>query len=419
MIKKLKEIFGIKTLRNKIIFTLLMLAFIRLGNNIPTPGISSEAVESIFSNFGENFGMVDAITGGALQSMALFALGIVPYINASIIIQLLTIAIPALEKLSKETTGRDLINKITRYFGIFLAALQAFALTFALRNQGILVNQSILTYLTAITALTAGTAVLIWIGDRITDKGIGNGTSLIIFVNILSSLPGNARTLWQTVGEENLLKLIVIVALILITLAVVVYEQEAERRVPIEYAKKMSGRKMSGGGSSYIPLKLNISGVLPLIFAVSVIQFPQMVVSAFGINGGKWAKVAAVMSYNHWFGATLYIALIFFFAYFYSTIQFNPLEFSENLKKNGGVIAGIRPGASTANYMRNILSRTTFIGAVFLSVIALMPILIQNIFKVSLAFAGTSLIIAVGVALEMLRQVDAHLVSRNYQGFLK
>ncbi|MCQ2978854.1 MAG: preprotein translocase subunit SecY [Clostridia bacterium] len=419
MIKKLKEIWGIKTLRNRIIFTLLMLAFIRLGNNIPTPGISKDAVESIFANFGTDFGMIDAITGGALQSMALFALGIVPYINASIIVQLLTVAIPALEKVAKDSDGRDKINKATRYFGIFLAFLQAFALTYALRNQGILINQSPLTYAMAITALTAGTAILVWIGDRITDKGLGNGTSLIIFVNILSSLPGNAKTIWATTGTENILKLVVIIACIVLTLAVVVYEQEAERRVPIEYAKRMAGRKTVGGGSSYIPLKLNISGVLPLIFAVSVVQFPQMVVSAFGLNGGTWAKVAATISYKNPIGATIYILLIFFFAYFYSTIQFNPLEFSENLKKSGGVIAGIRPGASTANYMRNILSRTTFIGAVFLSVIALAPILIENIFKVDLAFAGTSLIIAVGVAIEMLRQVDAHMISRNYQGFLK
>ena len=419
MIKKLKEIWGIKTLRNKIIFTLLMLAFIRLGNNIPTPGISTDAVSSIFANFGADFGMIDAITGGALQSMALFALGIVPYINASIIIQLLTIAIPALEKVAKESDGRAKINKATRYFGIILAFLQAFALTYALRNQGILINQSILTYATAITALTAGTAILMWIGDRITEKGLGNGTSLIIFVNILSSLPGNAITIWQTTGTENLLKLIVIIALVLLTLSVVIYEQEAERRVPIEYAKRMAGRKTVGGGSSYIPLKLNISGVLPLIFAISVVQFPQMVVAAFGLNGGTWAKIADFMSYNNPIGATIYILLIFFFAYFYSTIQFNPLEFSENLKKSGGVIAGIRPGASTATYMRNILKRTTFIGAVFLSIIALVPILIENVFNVTLAFAGTSLIIAVGVAVEMLRQVDAHMISRNYQGFLK
>lgn len=419
MIKKIKQIWGIKTLRNKIIFTLLMLAFIRLGNNIPTPGVSTDAVESIFSNFGTDFGMIDAITGGALQSMALFALGIVPYINASIIMQLLTIAIPAIEKAAKESDGRNKINKATRYFGILLAFLQAFALTYALRNQGILINQSFLTYATAISALTAGTAILIWIGDRITEKGLGNGTSLIIFVNILSSLPGNFITLWETTGTENILKLIVILAVIILTLAVVVYEQEAERRVSIEYAKKMAGRKTVGGGSSYIPLKLNISGVLPLIFAVSVVQFPQMVVAAFGLSDGVWAKVANFLSYNNWSGAIIYVLLIFFFAYFYSTIQFNPLEFSENLKKSGGVIAGIRPGASTATYMRNILSRTTFIGALFLAIIAVVPILIENIFHVTLAFAGTSLIIAVGVAIEMLRQVDAHMISRNYQGFLK
>ena len=419
MIKKIKQLWGIKTLRNKIIFTLLMLAFIRLGNNIPTPGVSTDAVESIFSNFGTDFGMIDAITGGALQSMALFALGIVPYINASIIVQLLTIAIPAIEKAAKESDGRNKINKATRYFGILLAFLQAFALTYALRNQGILINQSFLTYATAISALTAGTAILIWIGDRITEKGLGNGTSLIIFVNILSSLPGNFITLWETTGTENILKLIVILAVIILTLAVVVYEQEAERRVSIEYAKKMAGRKTVGGGSSYIPLKLNISGVLPLIFAVSVVQFPQMVVAAFGLSDGVWAKVANFLSYNNWSGAIIYVLLIFFFAYFYSTIQFNPLEFSENLKKSGGVIAGIRPGASTATYMRNILSRTTFIGALFLAIIAVVPILIENIFHVTLAFAGTSLIIAVGVAIEMLRQVDAHMISRNYQGFLK
>lgn len=418
MLKKIKEIFNIKILRNKIIFTLLMLAFIRLGNNIPTPGIRPEALSSIFDRFGSEFGMIDAITGGALQAMAIFALGIIPYINASIIMQLLTIAIPPLEKLSKEEGGRNTINKVTRYLGIALAALQAFGLTFAFRAENILINQSVLTYTTAILSLTAGTAILIWIGDRITEKGLGNGTSLIIFVNILSSLPDNAKNIWKTIGKTNPIGLIMIIAIICLILAVVVYEQEAERRIQVEYAKKVAGRKMTSGGASYIPIKLNISGVLPLIFAVSILQFPQLLISSFGLTG-VWVTIAAWLSLNHWFGATFYILLIFFFAYFYSTIQFNPLEFSENLKKSGGVVTGIRPGASTAEYIRKILSRTTFIGATFLTVIAFVPILVQNLFKVELAFAGTSLLIAVGVALEILRQVEAHMISRNYQGFLK
>ena len=313
MFKTLCDAFKIKDLRRKMLLTLLLLFIYRVGCWLTIPGINPTVLKEASSMASGNItflSLMNSISGGALANASFFALGVSPYISSSIIIQLLTVAIPALEKVAKDSDGRDKINKATRYFGIFLALLQAFALTYALRNQGILINQSVLTYAMAITALTAGTAILVWIGDRITDKGIGNGTSLIIFVNILSSLPDNARTIWATTGTENLLKLIVIVACIVITLAVVVYEQEAERRVPIEYAKRMAGRKTVGGGSSYIPLKLNISGVLPLIFAVSVVQFPQMVVSAFGLNGGTWAKVAATISYKNPIGATIYILLI-------------------------------------------------------------------------------------------------------------
>jgi len=417
MLKKLKEIWSIKTLRSKIIFTLFIVAFIRLGSNIPAPYIRPDAVSQIFNRFGTEMGMINAITGGALQQMALFALGIVPYINASIIIQLLTIAIPSLEKLSKEDDGRNKINKATRIFGIALAALQAFGLTYAFRAQNILENRSVLTYVTVILALTAGTAILMWIGDRVTEKGLGNGTSLIIFVNILSKLPESAINIWNTIGKSNPIGVLLIAIAVVLMLAVVVYEQQAERRIPVEYAKKIVGRKSVGGGSSFIPIKLNISGVLPLIFAVSIIQFPQLIIQCFGV-GGIWVKIATFLSLKHWFGKVFYVLLIFFFAYFYSTIQFNPLEFSENLKKSGGVLTGIRPGASTANYIRKVLSRTTFIGAVFLAVIACVPLLIQQLFNVE-AFAGTSLLIAVGVALEILKQMEAHMISRSYHGFLK
>ncbi len=419
MFKKLKEIWGITTLRKKIIFMILMLAVIRLGNIIPTPGVKPEALSGLFSKYGDNFGLIDSITGGALKKMAIFALGVLPYINASIIMNLVTIAIPAMEKMSKEEDGRKKIAQITRYFGMGLAAISATGLLITFRASGLLVENSMLIYTSVVATLTAGTAILVWLGDRITEGGLGNGTSFIIFANILSNMPETGKILWSTLGKTNPIGFWMVILFIVLLLAFVVYVNEGERRIQVDYAKKMAGRSAYGiGNGSFIPIKVNLSGVLPLIFAVSVVQFPELMIKTFNF-GGIWVKIGNYLSLTHPVGATIYILLIFFFAYFYSTIQFNPLEFSENLKKSGGTITGIRPGASTSEYIRNILSKITFVGAGFLSVIAIVPILMELVFKTKIAFGGTSLLIAVGVAMEVLRQVEAHMISKNYQGFIK
>lgn len=420
MISAFKNAFKVETLRKKILFTIFMIAIIRMGYNIPVPGVNADAIGQFLKSFGESAGFLDMVTGGGLGKMALFGLGILPYINASIVMQLLTVAIPALEKVSKEEDGRQKINKITKYGAIVLSAIQSFGIIYGFRNAQILIDQTLMSYLVAIVTMTAGTAVLIWIGDKITEKGLGNGISMIIFLNIVSRFPKTFSDLSKTLN--NTFVYLIILAVFLLIIGFVVIIQLGERRIPVEYAKRVSGRRVAGGGTSNIPIRVNLSGVMPVIFASSLLQLPnaimQFMKAAGKMPSESFTNIVTWLSIKHPFGAVLYLVLILFFAYFYTTIQFNPIQFADNLKKSGGVIAGVRPGEPTVRYMSRVLNYVTLVGAIGLSLIAIAPVLLEFFVHTSVAFGGTSLLIAVGVSLEIVKQIEAHLLVRHYKGFL-
>ncbi len=419
MFRTFRDAFKVPDLRSKLIFTLFMLFVIRIGAAIPIPGINSEILKSYFENAGDLLGLFDAFSGGAFADMTLFAMGIIPYINASIIMNLLTIAIPALEEMQKEgEDGRKKIAKITRFGTVVLAFVQALAISIALRNM--FVDYSILSVIVAVSAMTAGTAFLMWVGERINEKGVGNGISLIIFVNIISRLPAGISSLRAqvTTGRYLVVLSMLIVFFLMIALVVLIYL--GERRVPVQYAKKMQGRKSYGGQTTYIPLKVNMAGVIPVIFASSLIQFPTTITSFFTTTPPAWIKaVIDFLSYNTSLGgAILYVVLIIAFAFFYTAIIFNPYEVANNMKKNGGFVPGIRPGKPTVDYLTNILNKIVLIGAVLLAIIAISPVILSVFTKVQIGFGGTSLIIVVGVCLETIKQIEAQLVMRHYKGFL-
>jgi len=413
--------FKIPNLRKKILYTLFMIVIIRLGASVSIPGVNTDVLANIFNKFSEGLGMIDTLSGGTLKNMSLFAMGVLPYINASIIMQLLTVAIPALEKINKEEDGRKKISKYTRYLAIVLSAIQAAGITFALRGQGILKDPSALSYTVAILTMVAGTAILIWIGDQITEKGIGNGISLIIFINILAGLPMTMATIWTKANTPIVYAMIM--AMFVLVIAFVVFVQDAERRIPVEYAKRLAGRQVYGGQSNNIPIKVNLSGVMPIIFASSILQFPAAIKEFVAVSGTNLpANISGVINAlgtHQPIGMTLYAALILFFSYFYTTIQFNPVDFADNLKKSGGVISGIRPGQPTVEFITYVLNHITLVGATFLAIIALLPIVFGNAINMtSLGFTGTSILIAVGVALDILKQLEANMVVRHYKGFL-
>lgn len=419
MLKTFRDAFKVPDLRKKIIFTLLMLLVIRIGAAVPIPGINSEALQSYFKNSGDLLGLFDAFSGGAFQNMTLFAMGIIPYINASIIMNLLTIAIPALEEMQREgEDGRKKIAKFTRYGTIVLAFVQATATAIGLRN--IFDNFNVLSVVVAVLAMVAGTAFLMWIGERINENGIGNGISLIIFVNIISRFPSMVGTFRNQVSIGNYLTVIgmLIVLLAMVVLVVLIYL--GERRVPIQYAKKMQGRKTYGGQSTHIPLKVNMAGVIPVIFASSLMQFPKTITAFFTASPPNWLN--AIIDFLNYYaslpGAIFYFVLTVAFAFFYTAIIFNPYEVANNLKKNGGFVPGIRPGKPTVDYITGILNKIVLIGGIILAIIAIAPVALQAVTKVSLGFGGTSLIIVVGVCLETIKQIEAQLVMRHYKGFL-
>ncbi|HCC07399.1 MAG TPA: preprotein translocase subunit SecY [Clostridiales bacterium] len=421
MLQTFANAFKIPNLRKKILYTLFMIVIIRLGASVSIPGVNTDVLANIFNKFSEGLGMIDTLSGGTLKNMSLFAMGVLPYINASIIMQLLTVAIPALEKINKEEDGRKKISKYTRYLAIVLSAIQAAGITFALRGQGILKDPSALSYTVAILTMVAGTAILIWIGDQITEKGIGNGISLIIFINILAGLPMTMATIWTKANTPIVYAMIM--AMFVLVIAFVVFVQDAERRIPVEYAKRLAGRQVYGGQSNNIPIKVNLSGVMPIIFASSILQFPAAIKEFVAVSGTNLpANISGVINAlgtHQPIGMTLYAALILFFSYFYTTIQFNPVDFADNLKKSGGVISGIRPGQPTVEFITYVLNHITLVGATFLAIIALLPIVFGNAINMtSLGFTGTSILIAVGVALDILKQLEANMVVRHYKGFL-
>lgn len=420
MLKTLRDAFKVEDLRKKILYTLTMFLVIRIGAHVPIPGINSEQLVEYFNNSGSDLlGLFDAFSGGAFANMTLFAMGIIPYINASIIMNLLTIAIPALEEMQKEgEDGRKKIAKITRYSTVVLALIQSVAISLGLRNMFYEFNTT--SVIIAVVSMTAGTAFLMWIGERITENGIGNGISLIIFINIISRLPSGVRALRDQVQIGNYITVAGLLLVFLAMVVLVVLIQLGERRIPVQYAKKIQGRKVYGGQSTHIPLKVNMAGVIPVIFASSLLQFPSVITGFFNPNPtGIWGKILNFMNYyTSWGGVAIYIILIVLFAYFYTAIIFNPYEVANNMKKNGGFVPGIRPGKPTIDHLSNILNRMVFIGASLLAVVAAAPIVLTRVSEVQIAFGGTSLIIVVGVALETVNQIESQLVMRHYKGFL-
>ncbi|MCH5209688.1 MAG: preprotein translocase subunit SecY [Oscillospiraceae bacterium] len=439
MLQTLRNAWKIPDLRRRMLFTLMMLVVFRFGAHVPVPYLSSEAMQAFLGQGTDLFSLFDVFTGGAFSNATVMAMGVSPYINASIIVQLLTVAIPALERMAKEgLEGRKKLNKITRYLGIALAFIQGAGLYVTLYNMGsAIINPSVLTFFTIVLTFTAGTAFIIWLGELITEKGLGNGVSMIIFAGIVSRIPTAAYNLYNqklgsgiTAGGLVFVAAVLIVAIAAITF--VVFFSDAERRIPVQYAKRVVGRKMYGGQSTNIPIKVAAGGVMPIIFASSIMAFPATIVRL--LTGGNMPTSPNIGYYilgclsagfaSEWWTsvvyAVIYALLILFFTYFYSSIQFNPIELANNMKKSGGYIPGIRPGRPTSEYIQKISSRLNLVGAFFLAVIAILPVIVGAVFNIaSLQIGGTSLLIMEGVALETVRQIESQMTMRHYRGFLE
>lgn len=417
MLSTLKSAWKLEELRKKIIFTLMMFFIFRIGAHVPVPGVDSEALKGLLDQ--NIFGFIDVVSGGAFKKFTVFAMGIMPYINASIIMQLLTVVVPYFEKLAKEgQEGRKKMIQYTRYGTVVLGFLQAIGMSLYLKNA--LETPSIFSYATIAITLTAGTAFLMWMGELITEKGIGNGISLIIFAGIVSRIPAGINTMYQYLrqGETNIFAVLLFLVIAVVIIAGVVGMHEGQRRIPVQYAKRVVGRKVYGGQSTHIPLKVNQAGVIPVIFAMSILMFPSTIAGFFP-NSGVATWFTRVLSPQHAVYMVIYALLILFFTYFYTAVTFNPKDVAENMQKYGGFIPGLRPGKPTAEYIDRILTRITLAGAVFLAFIALLPNFVMALTGLNLYFGGTSLLIVVGVALETMKQMESHLLMRHYQGFMK
>ncbi len=435
MLESVKNVFRVKEIRTKLFFTLLMLFVIRFGSQLPAPGVD----RSYFANWfkaqtGDAFSFVDAFTGGSFLNMSILALNITPYITSSIIIQLLTIAIPKLEEMQREgEEGRKLMISITRYVTIALALLESAAMAIGFGRQGLLQEYNAINIIMVIATLTAGSAFLMWIGEQITDKGIGNGISIVLIINIISRMPQEITALFNqfVIGKTiaiGAVAAVIIIAVIVAMVVMVIYLNNAERRIPVQYAQKIQGRRLVGGSNSVIPLKVNTAGVMPIIFASSIMEFPGIISQLAGYKGtGIWSEILRYLSSSYWcnlsypqytLGLVLYIVMLVFFAYFYTSITFNPLEIADNLKKRGGFIPGIRPGKPTSDYLNKILNYIIFIGAIGLTIVGILPFIFRGLFNASVSFGGTSLIIVVSVVIETIKQVESMMVVRNYKGFL-
>ena len=411
----------IPDLRRKLLYTVALLAVYRIGSFVPVPGVDAVGLARQLGVDGGNiFGFLNLFTGGALERFTVFAQGVSPYITASIVMNLLGIVVPSLEKLSKEPDGAKVIAKYTRYATVVLALIQAFGTTMMARAWGVMTNPNVFTLSLVTLTLTAGTMFTVWLGEKISEKGIGNGISLLIFVNIVAAMPAQTLNAIRAVGEGGLhpLSLVVYFLITIVVIGAVVMITKGERKVPVQYAKRVVGRKVYGGQSTHIPLKVNQAGVIPVIFASSVLTFP-LTLAQF---------IPAVDVINRWLGYgtfgynVLYVILVFFFTYFYTAVTFNPTEVATNMKKNGGYIPGLRPGKPTSDYLDKILSRITLPGAFFLAAIAVLPFVVAAVTRIPsniLSFGGTGLLIIVGVALDTMQQIEAHLLMRHYEGFLK
>ncbi|KAF0143443.1 MAG: preprotein translocase subunit SecY [Nitrospirae bacterium] len=424
VLSSFQNIFRVPELKNRIVFTLALLTVYRVGGHIPTPGINGEELSKFLSDKGGAImGFFDMFSGGALSRVTIFALGIMPYISASIIFQLLTVVIPAIGKLAKEgEAGRKKITRYTRYGTVVISAIQSFGIAVGLESmaQGAFIQNPGWSFrlLTMIT-LTSGTAFIMWLGEQITERGIGNGISLIIFAGIVAGFPNAVVSTFSLIqaGTLSIFFVLFLIVMMVLIVGVIIFMERGQRKIPVQYAKRLVGRKVYGGQSTHLPLKINTAGVIPPIFASSIIMFPATIAGFIAI---PWVQgIARQLSPGTILYTTLYVGMIFFFAYFYTAIVFNPIDIADNLKKYGGYIPGIRPGQKTSEYIYRVLSRLTFVGAVYLAVVCIIPEILIRRFNVPFYFGGTSLLIVVGVALDTVSQMESHLLTRSYEGFLK
>jgi preprotein translocase subunit SecY len=434
LIGSIQSIGKIPELKKRILITFALLAVYRIGVFIPTPGIDTSLVQEFFNMQGKGtlFGLIDMFSGGALRNFSIFALGIMPYISASIILQLLTVVVPHLERLSKEgEAGRKKITQYTRYGTVILSLVQGFGISVGLKQMqvggGFVVppGAGIGYHLMTMITLTAGTAFLMWLGEQITERGIGNGISLIIFTGIVAGLPGAVSKViaMMGVGEMSLFKVLTILLMAIVVVAAIIFMERGQRRIPVQYAKRVVGRRMYGGQSTHLPLRVNTSGVIPPIFASSVLMFPltitQFMTPEFRDSHPLIQQLLDLMSPTHVAYNLLYVALIVFFCYFYTAVTFNPVDVADNMRRYGGYIPGIRPGKPTSEFIDRVLTRITFGGALYLSAVCVLPQLLIAEFNVPFYFGGTGLLIVVGVALDTMAQIESHMLSRHYEGFLK
>ena len=435
MLKTLKNAFKITEIRHKLLFTLAMLVVIRIGSNMPVPGTDSAFLKDLLDRLtGEASVLINAFSGGSLEQFSILALGISPYITSSIIIQLLTIAIPKLEEMQKDgEDGKKKLAAITRYVTVALAVIQATAMAIGFGSQGLLTNYNALSVIAVVITLTAGSAFLMWVGERITEKGVGNGISIVLVINILATMPADFTGLFNSfvVGKPvatAILNAVIILAILIAMIIFIVLLNDGVRNIPVQYAGKVNGRRGVGGNNSKIPLKINTSGVIPVIFASSILTAPNLIVSFFGIKVAPWVQeLLNYSSSQNWFkmenlkysiGLLVYIVLIIAFAYFYTSVTFNPMMIADNMKRQGGLIPGVRPGRHTSDYLNSVLNKIVLIGAVGLTIVSVVPYIFTGVFNISVSFAGTSLIIVVSVIIETIKQIEAQMLVRNYKGFL-
>ena len=436
MFETLQNVVKLKDIRRKLLYVVWMILVIRIGSNMPIPGVDTSEIQNWFaSQFSDAFNFFDAFTGGSFTQMSILALNITPYITSSIIMQLLTIAIPKLEELHKDgEEGRKKITAITRYLTIGLSLFESVAMCIGFGRSNLIPDMNFGKGIVVVACLTAGSGFLMWMGERITEKGIGNGTSIVLTINIVSRIPNDFVRLYEnfvqgkTIAKGTLAAVIIIAVVILVTVFVLILNG-AQRKIPVQYSKKMVGRKMMGGQSSSIPLKVNTAGVIPIIFASSIMSFPTIIATFMGKTGGTGigGEILNTLSSSNWcdpsrpvysLGLLIYVVLVVFFAYFYTSITFNPLEIADNIKKQGGFIPGIRPGKPTSDYLTKILNYIIFIGATGLIIVAVIPFFFNGVFGADVSFGGTSLIIIVGVILDTIKQIESQMLVRNYKGFL-
>ncbi|MQN00430.1 MAG: preprotein translocase subunit SecY [Lachnospiraceae bacterium] len=438
MFQTIRDAFKIKEIRKRLIFTFLMLIVVRIGSQLPLPGVDPDVFKQLFGNTGDSLNFFNAITGGSFEQMSVFALSITPYITSTIIIQLLTISFPKLEEMQRDgEEGRKKLSRITRYVTIGLAVMEALAMAIGFGRSGYLSHYNFPFVLMMVTVLTAGASALMWIGDEITRNGVGNGISIILVINIVSRFPQDATTLYnqfikgQTIARGILIG-VIIAAIIVGLVVMVVVLQCAERRIPVQYSRRLQGvgrNTYSAANSTFIPLKVNTGGVMPVIFAQSLMQAPVIIAALAGKSSGKGVgyTILYMLSESHWFtpsnwfytiGAAVYVLLLIAFAYFYTSITFNPLEIADNMKKSGGFVPGIRPGKPTSDYLQRVLNSIIFIGAIGLTIVSILPIMLNGLTGANVSFGGTSIIIVVGVVVETVKQIEGQMMVRNYKGFL-